>query len=341
MGTPVNVFHTPTDTSGGANSMLPMAMMAGMGHGGFGGTGGAIGGGLGAGLVGGLLGGLLFGGGNGGLLGRNGVGVGVGDFVTNAGLQAALNGQTAGQNTTAILQNLATIQQLIPENEGRVQLALAQAQIGLGNQAAQGQLASANQAAQLSTNIADARHNINDNVHTNGLNNANAFAGVQIGIANSTAATNAIVREAKDVAEAGFAAVNLGLANLGLQNAIQTGVLQTSIRDDGDRTRTLIIAQNDATLNRIITTQANKIIELQGDHHHVTSGLTVTQTVNQAQAQQQQQQQQQQILFALGQILPVLGNLQNAVATNSNLIVGNTGATTTGAQTANPVNVKG
>lgn len=54
--------------------------------------------------------------------------------------------------------------------------------------------------------------------------------------------------------------------------------------------------------------------------------------------QAQAQQQQQAIL--LGNIWERLNGMQNAIATNSNLIVGNTGATTTGAQTANPVNVR-
>jgi hypothetical protein len=48
--------------------------------------------------------------------------------------------------------------------------------------------------------------------------------------------------------------------------------------------------------------------------------------------------EQQAVL--LGQLVAVVGNLQNAVATNSNLIVGNTGAVATGPQTANPVNVR-
>jgi hypothetical protein len=70
MGTPVNVFHTPTADGGGAAAMIPAAMMAGMGGGGH---AGAIGGGLGAGLVGGLLGGLLFGGRGFGGFGTDGV----------------------------------------------------------------------------------------------------------------------------------------------------------------------------------------------------------------------------------------------------------------------------
>jgi hypothetical protein len=281
-----------------------------------------------------------FGGGNGWGNGRNGNGGcfgNGGNVVTTTDLAAALNGQTEGQNTNAILQNLATIQQLIPENEGRVQLALAQAQIALQNTATQGQLQVAAATSLLTNNVADARHSINDNVHANGLNNANNFAGVQIGIANSTAATNSIVRETKDVAEAGFAAAQLSMAGLSLQAAQNTASIIAAVSASTAAITAQAAAINDATLNRIITNQANKIIELQGDKHVAATGLTVTQTVNQAQAQAQQQQQQQNDARDLRNILA--GVVQAIHATNSNVIAGNTGAVTTGAQTANPTNV--
>jgi hypothetical protein len=346
-----------TDTSGmgGIAAMHALATQGGTGYGHGAGFAGA---GLGA--TGAILGGLALLsnlGRNGGLFGGNGNGtLGTGaNLVTTTDLQAALNAQSQSQNTNNILQQLAAIQQEIPSAEGRSQLALAQAQIGIQTQAAQGQLAAANTAAQLSTNVADARHSINDNVHLNGLNNANSFAGVQIGIANSTAATNAIVRETKDVVESNFANANLqaaqyqaatalGIANLGLQNAVQTGVIQTSIRDDGDRTRSLIIAQNDATLNRLLTTAQNEIIELKNDRtsrgHSRETELNITQNVNQNNLQNQQQQQQQQQFLLLSNLAQQIAGLtQIAKSTNSNIIAGNSGATVTGAQTSTPTNV--
>jgi hypothetical protein len=263
-------------------------------------------------------------------------------------VQQMLQNQTENTNVNSILTNLATIQQLIPENEGKVQNALAQAQIALMNQGTQGQLQAAASTSLLTNNIADARHNINDNVHINGLNNANNFAATQMAIAASTAATNQIVREGKDVSEAGFAAAalyasqnnastQLGIANLGLQAAQNTAAIISAVRDDGDKTRAQSQTQYDATLNRIITTQANEIIELKNDRHTSASGLSITQTVNQAQAQQQQQFQAQQNHNQLLQALALVH--QTAHATNGNVIAGNTGAVTTGAQTANPTNV--
>lgn len=86
----------------------------------------------------------------------------------------------------------------------------------------------------------------------------------------------------------------------------------------------------------------NALAEQRAEGRARGTEVTVTQTVNQnqlqLQAQQQQQQQQQAIL--LNQLCTLVGGLQNAVATNSNLIVGNTGAVATGPQTANPVNVR-
>jgi hypothetical protein len=174
-------------------------------------------------------------------------------------------------------------------------------------------------------------------------------------IAASTMATNTIVRETKDVVEAGFAATSLqaanisaatqlGIANLGLQAANNTSVILTAIRDDGDKTRCQAAAINDATLNRIIVEQANALVELRSDHRHNErqrqSELVITQNVNQNQAQNQSQQQQQQQFLLLSNIASSLNGLtQIAHATNQNVIAGNTGAVTTGAQTASPVNV--
>lgn len=108
---------------------------------------------------------------------------------------------------------------------------------------------------------------------------------------------------------------------------------------DGTVTRTLINQLNTDNLNRLLTVadldrrdEANR-----GRQREVEVNVTQTVAQNQLQLQAQQQQQQQGVL--LSNICHLLGGLQNAVATNSNLIIGNTGASTTGAQTANPVNV--
>jgi len=312
MGQNSGMQHLPALAAAG------LAGAGGIGRGAHAGLGAAAGGAIGF-----VLGALLNGG-TGGLFGGNRTVTN--DLVTTTHLQAALNQQTQSTNTNAILQQLATIQQLIPENEGKVQLAIAQSQIAQSNIANQ-----------------------------NAIMTAQGISGVNLGIAASTAATNQIVREAKDVSESGFAAGQLALANvhsntlqglgqLGLQAANNLAAIAAAIRDDGDKTRALVTSFNDATLNRIITTQANEIIELKGDRNldrrTRETEVNVSQVVNQSQAQAQAQQQQQQQFLVLSNIASSLAGLtQLAHATNQNVIAGNTGAVTTGAQSANPVNV--
>lgn len=60
--------------------------------------------------------------------------------------------------------------------------------------------------------------------------------------------------------------------------------------------------------------------------------------INNQNQNQMQFQQQAQVLSGLAHLLADVN--QVARATNSNVIVGNTGATTTGTQTANPTNVR-
>jgi len=81
----------------------------------------------------------------------------------------------------------------------------------------------------------------------------------------------------------------------------------------------------------------NELLELRGRSHARETEINVSQTVNQAQAQQQQQQILESRFGRLEHLISCVH--QEARATNSNVIAGNTGAVTTGAQTANPTNV--
>lgn len=304
MSTPVNVF-TPAAEGGGIAAMLPAAMMAGMsGHGGM---GGAVGGGLGAGLVGGLLGGLLFGGN--GLNNRNNWG---GDgIVTPAQLSSAINGVTDNNNVTTILQTLGDIKASVPLAEAQVQLALAGAQ-----------------------------NDITNSINSNSVALMQGQFAINKNVSDTTAqiiATEVATQSAMQVAAS---SINLAIANLGTAGLQQTFALNSAIRDDGDKTRALIVAQNDAMLNRQLATAEAALLEQRAIGRSAATEVNVSQVVNQAQSQAQAQQQQQQQLILLSQIAAGFHGLQNAIATNSNLIVGNTGATTTGAQTANPVNVR-
>ena len=130
-------------------------------------------------------------------------------------------------------------------------------------------------------------------------------------------------------------------ATSGVNTAVLTSAMatQAAVNNDGDKTRALIQSINDTALNRIITTQANEITELRNENRRSadTAGIRIDMINNQNQLQAQQQQQG----FAINSLCSGLASVEQlARATNTNLIVGNTGVTSTGAQTANPVNVR-
>lgn len=262
-------------------------------------TGGAIGGGLGAGLVGGLLGGLLF--------GRGGVGFngGMGEgCVTPTQLATSVNSVIDNSNITATLEGIADIKAAVPLAESQVQLALAGAQ-------------------------ADINANINSSLQVAIGGQANINKNINDAIASSLASQNSINMNVMTSS----AAVLAGIQNSKFE-------LAQVVRDDGDKTRALLIEQNTTTLNRQLAVAESALLEERTRGRSRETEINVTQTVNQNQLQLQAQAQQQQQLILLSQIASGLANVaQVAHATNSNVIAGNTGAVTTGTQTANPVNV--
>ncbi len=119
----------------------------------------------------------------------------------------------------------------------------------------------------------------------------------------------------------------------------QSTAVQVSIKDS-ERNILEVINQNrikdleqQLTVSQLRESENRAIIREQNNSHNIT----VTQNNAQAQSQLQFQRQEQSI----NTLLNCVGNLagQVARATNSNVIVGNTGASTTGAQTASPTNV--
>lgn len=284
------------------------AILAAMGN-----RGGSVDGAAGLGMGGGLIGGVVLGallGGNRGLLGGNGAAGGE-SCVTPTQLTAALAGVEDNQMNTAVLSQLGRIEAAIPYNEGQVQLALAGAQAALSNQASDYQ-----------------------------ISNIQGFANTNAALSTATAGIIAVGETVKDTVNMTSAATNLGIANLATSGLQNTFALSNAINNDGDKTRALITSINDANLQRQLTVadldrrdEANR-----GRQRETEINITNTNTAVAQQAQQQQQQQQ--LVVGFNHLCGLVAGLQNAVATNSNMIIGNTGATTTGAQTANPVNVR-
>lgn len=167
---------------------------------------------------------------------------------------------------------------------------------------------------------------------------------VQLALAGSTATINKNVTDAIAASLASQNNINVNVLQTSTANLMATKDAQAAIssivKDDGEKTRALITAQNEANLQRQLAVAEATLAEQRAEFRSRANEINITQTVNQNQAQVQAQAQQQQQAILLATVCDRLNGLQNAVATNSNLIVGNTGAVATGAQTANPVNVK-
>lgn len=217
--------------------------------------------------------------------------------------QASINGLRDGLNTNAVLGTLGDIKSAIPLSVCEVNLAMA------------------GQTDQLSRTI------------TNGQTALmQGQAALQLAEATSTAAIQNNICSTAQTLLAGQAAINTNIDRTGM-------TIVNAIRDDGNATRALITENVIQALRDDKVILSNELAELRNERNRDRDrhGLEINMINNQNQNQLQQQQQQQQ-LNLISHHLFGLGN-QIARATNSNVIVGNTGATTTGTQTANPTNV--
>lgn len=162
------------------------------------------------------------------------------------------------------------------------------------------------------------------------------------------------VGNTKDAVTGGFAttalALSQGFANTKdsvqastflLSNQLNT--VNQNVSEQGCKTRETVLGAQTAILGALkdnrISELEDQVRRLNGHGDVRDSEIRVTQNVNQAQAQQQQQQIVNDRFARIESILNHV--VQVAHATNSNVIAGNTGAVTTGTQTANPVNVNG
>lgn len=205
-------------------------------------------------------------------------------------------------DTNTILQGISNLNAAVPLSQAQVQLTVANAAASLGNQA----------------------------TALNGQTSAQLFQG-QLASAQGFAAT-------KDAVDALSTQTAIGFGNISREIATNGWLVTQAINNDGEKTRALVGQIDRENLNRLITTQASELVELRNesargrDRHGIEISMVNNQNQNQMQFQQQAQ--------VLGQLSHLLNDVsQVARATNSNVIVGNTGATTTGAMTANPTNV--
>lgn len=217
-------------------------------------------------------------------------------------------------DTNAILQTLGDIKAAVPLSEAQLQLAIANASsdtiaqtlqqtIGLTSQIAGAKDATVSAAANIANLIQNVNNGLGDKIDANTTQQAIGFGGIN----------TAIERNGWQVTQA--------------------------INADGEKTRALIQSIDKQNDSRLITSQANEIIELRAerardaDRHGIEINMINNQNQNQLQFQQQAQ-----VLAQLANVIADVG--QVARATNQQLIIGNSGVTSGGNQTANPTNVR-
>lgn len=217
--------------------------------------------------------------------------------------QPALNALQGSFDTNAILGKLGAIEASIPFNEAQVQLALAGAMASLT-----GQINGV--ASQL----------------TNGQH------AIQVGQLNSTAAIQQNLCSSTAQVLAGQATIDTNIDRTGAQ-------VINAIRDDGNATRALITENVIQSLRDDKVILSNELAEIRNERNRDRDrhGIEISTIVNQNQNQLQFQEQRQTLNALHNHLFGISGQI--ARATNSNVIVGNTGAVGTGTQTANPTNV--
>lgn len=170
-----------------------------------------------------------------------------------------------------------------------------------------------------------------------------ALAGVQNDINTQTQMQTINLNQIINSLGQSLAAVNAGLArdiaSVDTNVDRQSTSIQMAVKEDGEKTRALITDNQIAELNQRLTVAQQEALELRNERSRDRDrhGIEITMTNNQNQ-NQLQFQAQQQVLANLASAVLDIG--QVARATNQSLIIGNTGAVTSGPQTANPTNVR-
>jgi len=159
---------------------------------------------------------------------------------------------------------------------------------------------------------------------------ANQTIGLTSQFNNITSSLANRVDGVKDTVSAGVMVLAQQLNGLQASVDKNAWAITTAVSNDGDKTRSLITQQYEATLNRQLNEANNALAELRSDARLVerTRGVEVTTTNNINQMQQQQQQQAQ-----YGQLANLIWGLSQNIRSNNEAI--NVGS---GTLTANPAN---
>lgn len=215
---------------------------------------------------------------------------------------------------------------------------------GLGFQAVLGKLGSIEAAVPLSAlqvqnSIQEQTIGLNTGLAALALGTQQGFANTKDSVQASTGILAAAIAGTKDAIQNG-----LFLTNTNLLEGVCS--IKAAVNADGAETRALLVSRFQLEDQTRITTLANELAELRNDgrHRETANKIEITNTAIAAQRQGQEQEQRQRQGDEIGHLSRCFSALANEVqiarATNSNVIVGNTGASTVGAQTASPTNVR-
>ena len=292
-------------------------------------TGSSMGAGLGAGLLGGVLGGALLGG-NGILGGGNNGAASTlvleNAIAANTALTAARFDAEAQREIQSSIERTAAATQtaaLVQSSAIGVQMAKGQGdintQVALTSGATQTQnaLSAAALGVQVQKTAGDTQTQISQ--QTAALGVQTATTATANALATAMALKDQLLATATFAAQGEIQAANIGAVASAQLAAVNYG-LATAIKADGDQTRSLINKLNDDTLNRLLVTAQNEIIELRGDRARVGDQAEMklqitnvnTAIASQAQTQAQLQQQQQQYIANLSASVAALVN-QNQI----------------------------
>jgi 2C-methyl-D-erythritol 2,4-cyclodiphosphate synthase len=219
------------------------------------------------------------------------------------GLTNQLNSGFGGQRDLDLMQKLGNIEGDIWKAEGQVQLAVAGSTAAISDRITAGTISNLEGQAVINKNISDA-------------------------IASSLASQSAI----KESVAA------YGVANLTATKDAQYA-LSTAVRDDGDKTRELLVRQYEDTINRELSEARNALVEQRAITRGRATEINITNTNTATAVAQQAQSMQQQQLQILASIASEMRNLANDIQvvrqTQSNV---NFGTQTGTAQTASAAN---
>ena len=260
--------------------------------------------------AGGLLGGLILG----ALLYNRGGGL-FGNQAGEVGAVATQQGVSNAVNQSAIQQELAAIRASIPLAEAQLQTALGAQSLGLTQSTNDG-------FTSVRSELGTLQNNLNTQFQNSNMYNQAGFTSLNT---NLNTSVNQLERQLLNIQSS--------VSELSKDNAIQTGVLQASISNDGDKTRALLVAQYEATLNRQLSDANARIVALENqnkmDNVQRNIEVNTTNNINQAQSQAQQQQQFQTLA---NYVANLANDLQYIRATNQAINIGS------GGLVANPAN---